>query len=321
METTLNNAKKNCWIRCIEVRLYSELYNKPIIYGSEKLHQLDIKVHGEKFMSALKDKGTVTITNLTYVDIVTIILSKYYEIEIWAGYKTTGMQRFFKGYVSYISDRIASRRANQVYITFASQMVAAFSNSRMNLTLNSGINLYSAFNYILLTNGVSQKLLPESLKQEFLNEVTTNYNKPANLLESLTNNTKGLTIDTDNSIDNQNLININNLADSRVIKINPNIIIMTSGNPTINKDGLSIKLLPTMCFKIGDIIKIDNSLLDVSISNAESVSSTFNSNYIDSQGLYWIYEMTYDFENRGSNFQINIKARGLNIIKNLLGIN
>ena len=155
MPVNIKNLNKLCWMRQIEVRLYSQLNNSKIVYGGTSDSQLDITVKGNKYLSSLKDNGTITISNLTYAEITKLILGQYYKIEIWAGYRTQSLQRYFKGSVSYISDKIRARRDNETYILFASDMVAAYSQQRMNLTLNSGINLYSAFRYICLTNGIS----------------------------------------------------------------------------------------------------------------------------------------------------------------------
>lgn len=318
---TLSQKNNFCWMRQIEVRLTSRLTKKKIVFGGIDSNQLNIVVKGSKYISALKDNGTVSISNLTYAQIVELIIGQYYEIEIWAGYRTQQLQCFFKGAVSYISDKIQARRDNTCYILFASRMVASYSQQRMNLNLNSGINLYAAFNYICLTNGIDSSHLSNSLKQEFLNEVITNYGTPATLCDQLANNTNNLTIDTDESIDGCGVVDCTNLNDKRYIRINPNTINFTKGNPTLDKDGLHITLLPTFCFKPGDIIIIDNAILDVSISDANSVYSTFKSNYIDSNGAYMIMELNYGLTNRGTEFEINIRARSLSIIANVTGAN
>lgn len=319
MPATLTQKNKFCWMRQIEVRLTSKITNKKIVFGNTGENQLTIEVHGNKYLSALKDNGSVVIYNLTYAQIVELIIGQYYDIEIWAGYRTQGLQCYFKGAVSFISDKIRARRDNTCYILFASQMVASYSQKRMNLTLNSGINLYSAFNYICLTNGISTTHLPNSLKQQFLSEVTENYGTAATLIDQMVANSGGFTLDTDNSIDGAGVVNCSDLSDKRQIRINPDTINFTKGNPTLDKDGLKISLLPTFCFKPGDIILLDNSIIDVSISDPNQVASTFKSNYLDSNGAYMIIQLDYNFENRGTTFEVNIKARSLNIIANITG--
>lgn len=319
MAATLSQKNKFCWMRQIEIRLTSALTNKRITFGGSDPTQLNISVKGNKYLSALKDNGCVTISNLTYAQIVELIIGQYYNIEIWAGYRTQGLQCYFKGSVSYISDKIQARRDNTCYILFASKMVASYSQQRMNLNLNSGVNLYAAFNYICLTNGIDSSHLSPSLKEAFLQEVTQNYNTPANLAEQLANNTNTYSIDTDPSLDGAGVIDCTNLHDKRYIRINPDTINFAKGNPTLDKDGLKICLLPTFCFKAGDIIMIDNAILDVSISDPNSVASTFKTNYLDSNGAYMIMELEYNFTNRDRVFEINVRARALSIVSNITG--
>lgn len=326
MATLSNNPKgslvqenKLCWMRQIEVRLTSKITKKTIIFGGKSDTQLNIVIKGNKYLSALKDNGLCSISNLTYAQIVELIIGEYYDIEIWAGYRSQNqLMCYFSGAVSYISDKIQARRDNTCHILFASKMVASYSQKRMNLNLNSGINLYAAFNYICLTNGIDTSHLSPTLKNEFLQEVTNNYGTPATLAEQLANNTNTYTIETDPSVAG-GVINCSDLSDKRYIKINPNTINFTKGNPTLDKDGLKITLLPTFCFKPGDIIIIDNAILDVSIADPNNVSSTFKTNYIDSNGAYMIMELDYNFTNREKTFEINIRARALNIIANITG--
>ena len=318
-QTALQQTQKLCWMRQIEVRLTSKLTKKKIVFGGSDPNQLSITVKINKYLSALKDKGSCTISNLTYAQITELIIGQYYQIEIWAGYRTQQLQCYFKGEVSYISDKIHARRDNTCYILFASKMVARYSQGRMNFNLNSGINLYAAFNYICLTNGISSTHLPQSLKNEFLSEVTQAYSTPATLCEQLANNTSTFSLDTDESVDGGGVIDCTTIKDKRMITINKDSINFTKGNPTLDSDGLHITLLPTFCFKPGDIIIIDNAILDVSISDPEAVASTFKTNYLDSNGAYMIMELGYSMENRGTTFEINIRARSLNIITNITG--
>lgn len=321
MAGSVKTLQNLCWVRQIEVRLYSKLNNQKIVYGGDRASQLNITVKGNKYLSALKDNGSVTISNLTYAEITKLILGEFYKIEIWAGYKTTGLMCFFKGAVSYISDKIQERRDHETYILFASEMVAQYSQKRMNLMLNSGINVYAALRYICLTTGISTSQLPDSLKQNFLSEVTQNYGTAASLVDQIADNTGSLSIDTDSSIDGAGVVNCTDLTDKRQIKISPRTINFSKGNPTLDKDGLRMSLLPTFCFRPGDILFIDNAIIDVSISDPNSVASTFKSNYFDSNGAYMIMELDYVMQNRGSTFEINVRARALDIIKNIVGSN
>ena len=366
----VNNGNKFCWMRQLEVRLYSKLYNvKPMIFGSSavknfKYHtgegyneptiinnveykdvsqnglnysleteymadQLNINVKGVKKLTALEDNGVCEISNLTYATIAQIILGQYYKIEIWAGYRTQQLQCYFSGEIAYISNEIQMRRDHKCHIIFASALVAGYSQARINFNLNSGINLYAALKYICLTSGIDSSHLNENLKNEVITEVSSNWGTPATLVETLTNQTSTFSANGDSSIDGS-IVNCSSIADKRQIRINSETISFKKGNPRLTKDGIEIYLMPTFCFVTGDIIIIDNSLLNVSETSLQGAQTNFSSNYFDTTfvdtdtpnlGAYMIRQIDYTFENRGENFELKITARAVSIIKATLGLN
>lgn len=344
------NTNNYCWMRGLEIRLYSKLYKvQPLIFGSAKVKnfvwndnfahtlereyisdQLSISVKGTKKLSALEDNGVCEISNLTYSAISQIILGQYYKIEIWAGYRTQAdLQCFMRGEIAYISNEIVMRRDHKCYIIFASELVAGYSQRRINFNLNSGINLYAAMRYIFLTSGINASLLPESLKNEVYTEIQSKWGTPATLAETLANNSINYTISSDSALDG-NLVDCSTLNDKRWIRIDANTISFRKGNPRVNSDGLSISLLPTFNFKTGDIIIIDNSIVNVNETSLQGVQSNFSANYIDTTfvhsdtpqlGAYMIRQIDFAFENRGETFEVNILARAVSIIVNTLGVN
>lgn len=347
---TSKNLSNFCWMRQIEVRLYSKLYKvKPLIFGSSKIKnykysedgnnvleteyivdQLNITIKGVKKLTALEDNGVCEISNLTYATISQIILGQYYKIEIWAGYRTQqNLQCYFSGEIAFISNEIQMRRDHTCHIIFASALVAGYSQARINFNLNSGINLYAALRYICLQTGIDSSHLNESLKSAFLTEVSANWGTPATLAETLAKNTSNFSVSADASIDG-NIVDCSRIDDKRQIRINSETINFRKGNPRVNKDGLNISLLPTFQFKPGDIIIIDNSILNESETSLNAVQTNFSSNYIDTTfvntdtphlGAYMIRQIDYAFQNRGDTFELNIIARALSIIKATLGAN
>lgn len=322
--TTYGNL---CWIREIIVKLYSNKYNvKPLVYGSRDINgnyltsQLNIDVKGSKYISALKDNGVISISNLDYEDISRIIMGEYYNIEIFVGYKSQSPLCIFRGEVAYISDKIVQNKDHTCYIIYAPKLVAKWSRQRMNLQLNSGINIYAAYKYICMKNNIPTSGLSVSLRNQFLHEVQSNYGTPASLIDQINEQTSSNVISIDESIEN-NIIDCATIKDKRQIKINSDTINFTKGNPTISKDGLKISLLPTFQFQPGDIIIIDNAIIDISESNLSGAQTGYKANYMDPDGAYMIIQIDYDLQNRGSNFELNIQARALNIIKNIIGGN
>ena len=326
-----------CWMRSIRIELISVKNGQKMVFGDDpnKKEQsrkykygvpqptindaLTIKVSGSKYAATNKDKGTVSIFNLTYETITKIIIGEYYKINIYCGYKSIGDPMcIFSGSVAYISPKIYSNHDKECYIIFASDLVARYSQNRMRFTLNSSVNLFAAINYMMLSQGANGYHIDENLKQAFVNEIKDYYNSASTILNSATlSNSGSYDISTDGT--DGNVIDVTTTKGKRIIEINMGDIPMASGNPTVSSEGLNISLFPVRNFKPGDILHVDNALIDVSISNAESVINTFNTNYMDTNGYYMIIELNYNLENRGDNFQYNIKARALDIIKKIRG--
>lgn len=286
----------------------------------------NIKISGSKFLALLKDKGTIEISNLEYDVIALIMAEELYRIEIKIGYKSLdSLITVAKGEVSYISQKIHSHHDTTTYISYASEYVASFSQSRINFNINSSINLYTMLNELFLKQGakVNTIYLSPRLKEYILNEVYSNYGTTTTIIDSVIGMTGGsYSLSTDSSIAG-NVISCTNLQEKRVIKINPNQINITKGNPTVTSQGLQISLIPVFNFIPGDILQIDNSYFDISsgTTKAESVQNTFNQSYIDANGQYMIQQIDYELENRGKNFVYNIKARAVSLFKNISGAN
>lgn len=323
-----------CWMRSLKIELISIINNQKIVLGDPATTSqsrkyaygipqptnddaLTIKVQGSKYAAGNKDKGVVSIYNLTYETINKIILGQFYKINIYCGYKSLGEPMpIFSGSVAYVSKKIYSNHDTECYLIYASDLVARYSQNRMNLTLNSSINLFASINYMLNHQGVYGYHIDENLKNAFVKEVTSLYNTTSTILDSSTLSQEGNYIISTDGTDGS-VVDVTTIKGKRVIEVNSETIPIGSGNPTVSSEGLTIELLPVCNFKVGDILHIDNSLIDVSITNAESVFSTFNTNYMDTNGFYMIIEMNYTLENRGDTFKYHIKARALDIISKI----
>lgn len=319
----INN--KRCWIRYIKVVLTSRKVKQQLIFDNFTPKKMfNISITGSKYVASNKDGGTVVITNLEYDTMMQIVLDEYYDIEVYAGYKSLmnhlndySLPRFFKGQVSFINQKIHSKHDQDTYIHFASELVAKYSQSRMNFSFNSGFNIYGAMNYMCQLSGIGKRVnISPKLKLKFLDKVYTNYSTNQTVFDNLAQIGGNYMINTDGSEDGS-VINITDLSNKRKIAIDPDTINLQKGNPTVTSSGLKLSLLPTMNFKPGDIIKIDNGLIDTAITNQESVKSTFNTNFLDQNGEYMILQVDYIFQNRGKSFELNITGRAMNIIQNM----
>lgn len=320
------------WMRRIKLVLSSDITGQSMTfdtYDEEKKvnkDQLSISISGSKYQALLKDKGIITIVNLPYDKIVEIIAYEYYNIEIWAGYVDSGIYKVFTGGVSYISKKIYSHHDDETYICYASKYVAQYSQSRMKFYFNSGINLYAAYEYLSNKLGGTKSVsnigtIAKSDGSTYSNNLLTEMMDQAKAL-SVNDIVSSITDGGDYCVDtdyiNSNVINVYSTEGKRRYKIDPDRIPIVNGNPTLSSEGLDMYLLPVMDYTIGDIIQIPNSIINMSINQAD-VSSTFTSNYVDDEGEYLIYEMEYNFENRGSSFIYHIKARSLSVLNNLSG--
>lgn len=347
VENIVNDTEqKNLWMRKIQIILSSKEPNingkyyqliigdsdvsiendlGPMIAGNYNPsgNNFNIKISGSKYLATLKDKGTISIWNLEYDTIALIMAAELYRIEIKIGYDSlSSMITIAKGEISYISQKIHNKHDIETYISFASEYVARFSQNRINFNINSGVNLYSMLNYLFFEHGGATPILSSNLKSIVLDNVYNNYGKPATIINSVIDNLNGeYQISTDGSLDG-NVISVTNLSEKRLIKINPNQISIANGNPTVTSNGLQISIFPTFNFVPGDVLQIDNSLIDISsgTNTAESITSTFNQNYLDANGCYMIQQIDYIFENRGNTFILNIKARALSLFQSISGV-
>ena len=325
--------KNKLWMRKIKVTLTSMIPYENGKYGvmvfgddttdpkfitSEvKLENPSITINGKKTAASLQDNGVVVITNLSYSTIAKMTLYKFFLIKIEIGYQDNNFVEIFNGEVSYISQKIYSKHDTETYITYASHLVAAYSQNRINFTANSGITLYTCIQQISMLSGLPAENISEELKKITLT-MDENYSGSASsLIEKIMSENKSFTLSTDGT--NGTVIDITTVKDKRVIVIDNKNIPIGSGNPTLSSGGVDITLIPTCNFKVGDILKLDNAMLNIAISSPENVGSTFNQNYLDKNGLYMIYYIEYTFQNRGDQFQYNVKARALDVIQSMTG--
>ena len=316
------------WMRHIEVRLSSKINRRQLIFNNldPNKNNIDIQINGTKYIGTSKDCGTVAISNLEYDTILKIINEEYYSIEILVGYQSFGnLETYFKGQVSFINQKIHAQHDTTTYITYASNLVAAWSQGRMNFQINSGINLYSALGYICNLTGIKERNISPELKSIVLQKAMQSYSSPVSAIDYLSKNSNKIIVNEDQSFTNA-VINMTHIEKARRVQLNPNSILISKGNPTLTSAGLKMTLLPTFNFCPGDIIYMRdneghkwglNSLIDTSINNPESVKTTFNTNYLDPNGEYMIMEIDYSFASRSNNFELNITARQLSYLKNI----
>lgn len=307
------------WMRILEIHLTSKKAKREMVFGANDVDNFNISVRGNKYMSTLKDNCTIRISNLTYSTIVQIISGEFYDVIVKCGYRQTEAFNIFKGAIIWVSNSLDDTKSNTVIILCGSELVATYSQSRLNLSLNSGINMYSALNFICKRAGIPNSGVSTQFKKQILKEVVECTDTAANWINNLCSTNSSYIVNSDSS-SSESILTIYdaNNTNARYINLTSDIINLTGGYPQLTKDGLSLSVMPTFNFVCGDVIHIDNSIIDIS-STSQSEANTNKGYYIDKDGNYMVTEISYTLENRSSNFSINLLAKSRSLISNFIG--
>lgn len=341
------NRPDTLWMRKIQVilsaknvsnatdkKIYKEITNKEstgsgmrIIFGDNtETENFRITISGTKFLALTKDSGTVEISNVSYDTVALIEALQLYRIEIKVGYKSTGsLETIAKGEVAYITQKIHSRHDSTLYISYASELVAGWSQSRINFSIRSGVNTYAMLQQLFLSQGANRASLSKiskTLENNVATRMLTDNRNSANIVEyALSNNKNGLYVNADSSYYGS-LLSVKTLGECSVIDLPLDSIFILDGNPKLTANGLELKIFPIRNFCPGDIIRIDNALLDLSTgqTTAESARQTYNTSYLSPNGTYMIRQIDYVFENRGRNFYLNLNCLSTSIYEGVTGV-
>lgn len=314
------------WMRVLTVTLrqHSGLgIGKELKFGdnaSKGKTDVAIKVIGHKYMSSLKDECKIEISNLTYSEITRIIDGKFYDVIVTCGYKNASTFDIFRGQVFYISTRQDDTNTNTVIILCTSKALAQFGQSRMNLTLNSGINLYSAIKYLTRRAGISKTSIDESLKNIVIDGKSATGKTGAATLEQWTTQNSTLIMNVDSASDSDITIFNGAYQNKRTIRLKASNIILSSF-PEMTNEGLNLNLIPSFGFMCGDVIHLDeslNALIDISIESRSELSDGLPYR-INTQGNYMIFQIQFNLENRGSQFQMQLLCKNRSLVSNFIG--
>ena len=282
---------------------------------------LSISISGDKYMSTLKDTCTIKISNLTYHEIIRIIQDKYYNVKIECGYKSANTFTIFEGGVMYISNFRQSVETNTVTILCASHLVAKYGQSRLNLSFNSGINLYSAIKFVCKVGNVPNPNLSTQFKKSFLDSIMNCKDQSAADVISGLADKNGSYITNSDCVGNSFMTMYDaDKSNARVVDLQARNCVITNGFPRMTADGLAFSILPTIQLQCGDVIKLDPSLIQLNITSQSNASKNLGG-LIDPNGLYTIFEMHYELKNRGNDFYIQINAKSRSKISAYIGGN
>lgn len=306
------------WIRDLSVTLTSTLTRQSITFGQDYLQgktDLNIDVSGTKYLSTLKDSCVIQISNVDYSTILKLIMGEYYEVEVSAGYKNSNKQTMFKGYVIYISNS-KDTKTTTCYILCGSKIIAKYGQSKLNLSLSSGINMYAALEYVIKRAGITNYSIDTSFKNRVIQNCLQVNGNVGSWIDKFigTNNM----VDNTDSSSTSDISIFNPTKVSKVIKVRKENFVLVNGFPKLTSEGMSLSVLPTYNFVPGDVIQIDNSILDMSVSSYDS--SSLNVNYqLDKNGQYMIYQVDYHFNNRDGDYYLELTCKAKSLYTNITG--
>lgn len=310
---------KIVWERVLIVKFKSAL-NKTVMEFGNNLdnRNLIIEISGHKYLSSLKDEFVIDIFNLTYSEVAKLLLYKYDQVEVFAGYKSSGVHKIFDGKILYISNERESRETSIVHIICVSKLLGLY-NSKLNLTMNSGINMYAALDFICKRAGIPNSNISEEFKRQFLTSITNVKGSLASYLDTFTTNATTYGVQSDSS--NGSIVSIWDLkrSDARLINIKLESGMIIKGYPTLTTDGIRFSSLPVFNYMPGDTLLLDNRLIDMSITNVEQATESQLGLYLDANNKYVIYELTYNLTNGGGAFDVKILSKSKSLLLNVIG--
>lgn len=307
------------WMRVLKITLTSSNKKRQYSFGDNFPNpnlELDVSIH--KYMSSLKDEATIKISNLDYETILNIIDGKYYNVDIYCGYKNSNITKVFNGEVYYISNKLNSLKTHTCIILCTSKLVARYGQTKMDLTFNSSVNMYAAMSFLCRRVGINNANISTQLKRI---KAANSSNVSSTITQYLNNQSKNnssLIINSDSTTGSTVSIFDANKSNNRVIDLGDESISLNGGFPRLTNEGLNITLLPTFDFQCGDTVKINNALIDNSVSSKQGVSKNY-SNFFNENGLYMISEIEYELQNRGDSFVVRLQCYNRERISNYIG--
>lgn len=317
------------WLRVLYVKFYNANNGKYYIVGktTDDSKRLRISINGSKYLSAVKDNFTIAIYNMTYKECITILQEELYNVQIFAGYRNDEIDPngkcLFDGTMINISNAKKDYKDNVFYIVCASKVVGSANQYRLNLSLNSNINTYSAIKWVMAKSNIASLNISDDFKLKFFKDVQDATSSGSNYLEQISNSNTSTMINCDSS-NGKSSVNVwdINTTDSRKYNIDISKGMIIGDAPNLTSNGLIWESLPVMNYMCGDTIVMDNSYINLSsgYTSYSSTISTYNTSYLDTNGLYIIMQLDYNLDNYGdSGFQVRITAKAKSLFSNLVG--
>lgn len=317
------------WIRILYVTFSKWDSSETTVYGKtfDDSKKPQIEITGTKYLSAIKDTFTIKIYNMSYDEILKIQLEKKFHVCIYAGYvgdqaynNFVGEKIFDGGLINVTSNKSNFKDQITSFVC-ASRTIARQQEYRLNITLCSGMNMYSAINYICDLSGIKRVSISDEYKYRFLKEIQSSSNSVTSYVDYLSQANNDQLVISDSSTGSELSFSTSNSSQEYTI-LDPSKGMVINGQPEITSSGVTWESLPIKNYTCGSLIKIDPSYLNVSSGqdNKDSViSGAPNTYYISSSGLYYITQLDYTLSNTSGSFQIKITAKAKDLYETVTG--
>lgn len=317
------------WMRFLKITLTSDILLKQIVIGGSGYNDnLTIDITGTKYLAAAKDEFTVTIKNIPNeassdnVSAVAIKDGGYGYIKIDAGYEDLYMT-IFDGYVVYVSSIKSDNNKTSSMILVCSGSYTYNNLKKLSFTLKKNTTLYSAITFAARKTGISKLDISKTLKHRRLSSNTSYDGSLSSLLIALGENDQKILCHCDKTSGSVLKVWDGTITSSRVIQLTSENIILSNGYPSITKDGIDFVVLPFFNFMPGDTVILDNStFINASVDSLSAYSSNPEpEHYLDSEGKYFIKQLSYKLQNRGSEFSCTLHCYAKSLYDNITGTN
>lgn len=314
------------WIRILYIRLAQWDSSEWHEYGhtTDDSKKPKIEISGGKYLSCLKDNFTIKIYNLPMPEILKIMMGEWFHVQIFAGYlgtqnrDTAQGKLLFDGGVISISNNLVDYKDNVLSMICGSRFMAKAMQWRCNVNFSSGVNMYNAIKYIAHKAGLTNISVSDSFKSEFYTQIANAKSTAGNFFDTLASGNESF-FDNVDSTDGAQISFFDALKyeNRQVIEIDISKGMMIGGVPSVTSNGVTWTSLPVYNYKCGDLVHLDNAYINTGGNESYSsvTSSVPNAFYLDTEGLYYVYELTYNLDNTTGSFQVNILAKAKSLFK------
>lgn len=316
-------------------------YRQSVLQFGIEEDNLAMTVTGHKYLSPAKDEFIVSIKNIPIesdiMSLVSIRDTNFKYIMINAGYQESDMQ-IFNGYIVYISGKNEENGKTTTMTIVCSGSYTYNSLRGKTFTLKAGTGYKTALDFAARMSGIhqSQISLSSTLNLKRLKKDTTFDGSVMSMLIELQNQDKNLFVNCDFSSQTKFQIWDATMYTPREILLTTENIVLTSGFPTVEDQGIRFSCLPTFNFIPGDeIIFNEDSFINRSIESLSAYESTpYPDVFVGAvspietdtdrikeieavKGHYFIKELQYKLENRGQAFEVQLKCYAKSLYESL----